>query len=47
LSGYLTPPNYPPLVLSILVNHFDRPVRAVRPAIDEIILLLANLHSCR
>lgn len=46
LSGYLNPPNYPPLVLSILVNHFDQPVSAIWPAIDEIVLLLAGLRQC-
>jgi D-alanyl-D-alanine carboxypeptidase/D-alanyl-D-alanine-endopeptidase (penicillin-binding protein 4) len=46
LSGYLDPPNYPPLAFSILLNHFDQPVRSVRPAIDEIVLLLGRLRSC-
>ncbi|MDX2213104.1 MAG: D-alanyl-D-alanine carboxypeptidase/D-alanyl-D-alanine-endopeptidase [Oculatellaceae cyanobacterium bins.114] len=46
LSGYLDPPNYPPLAFSILLNHFDQPVRTVRPAIDEIVLLLGRLRQC-
>ncbi|MGG6297597.1 D-alanyl-D-alanine carboxypeptidase/D-alanyl-D-alanine endopeptidase [Leptolyngbya sp. AN02str] len=46
LSGYLNPPNYPPLAFSILVNHFDQPVRSVRPTVDEIVLTLANLKPC-
>lgn len=46
LSGYLNPPTYPPLVVSILVNHFDQPVSAIRPAIDELVLLLGGLRQC-
>jgi D-alanyl-D-alanine carboxypeptidase/D-alanyl-D-alanine-endopeptidase (penicillin-binding protein 4) len=46
LSGYLDPPNYPPLVVSILVNHFDQPVRTIRPVIDELVMLLAQLETC-
>ncbi len=46
LSGYLNPPTYPPLVVSILVNHFDQPVSTIRPAIDELVLLLAGLRQC-
>lgn len=46
LSGYLDPPNYEPIAFSILVNHFDRPVREVRPAIDAIVLQLAQLQAC-
>lgn len=46
LSGYVDPPNYPPVAFSILVNHFDRPVREVRPAIDAIVLQLAQLQAC-
>ncbi|MBD2460370.1 D-alanyl-D-alanine carboxypeptidase/D-alanyl-D-alanine-endopeptidase [Oscillatoria sp. FACHB-1407] len=46
LSGYLDPPNYSPLVFAILLNHFDQPVRTVRPAIDEIVLLLGRLRDC-
>lgn len=45
LSGYLEPLHSPPLAFSILVNHFDQPVRTVRPAIDEIVLLLAQLQT--
>jgi serine-type D-Ala-D-Ala carboxypeptidase/endopeptidase (penicillin-binding protein 4) len=47
LSGYLNPSNYPSLVFSIIVNHFDQPVREVRPVIDEIVLLLGQLHNCQ
>jgi serine-type D-Ala-D-Ala carboxypeptidase/endopeptidase (penicillin-binding protein 4) len=46
LSGYLDPPHYSPLVFSILLNQFNQPVRQVRPAIDEIVLLLSQLTDC-
>lgn len=46
LSGYLEPPNYPPLAVSILVNHFDQAVREIRPSMDEIVLRLADLQPC-
>ncbi|NEQ25223.1 MAG: D-alanyl-D-alanine carboxypeptidase/D-alanyl-D-alanine-endopeptidase, partial [Microcoleus sp. SIO2G3] len=46
LSGYLDPPIYEPIAFSILVNHFDVPVREVRPAIDAIVLQLAELQAC-
>jgi serine-type D-Ala-D-Ala carboxypeptidase/endopeptidase (penicillin-binding protein 4) len=46
LSGYLDPPHYAPLVFSIVLNQFDQPVRQVRPAIDEMVLLLSRLSGC-
>ncbi|MBD1868334.1 D-alanyl-D-alanine carboxypeptidase/D-alanyl-D-alanine-endopeptidase [Cyanobacteria bacterium FACHB-471] len=46
LSGYLELPDYQPLVFSILVNQSDQPVRIIRQAIDEMVLKLAQLHSC-
>lgn len=46
LSGYLEPPDYSPLVLSILINQFDRPAEEIQEAIDEIINLLAQLQRC-
>jgi D-alanyl-D-alanine carboxypeptidase/D-alanyl-D-alanine-endopeptidase (penicillin-binding protein 4) len=46
LSGYLDPPHYSPLVLSILLNQADQPIRQVRPAIDEMVLLLGQLTPC-
>jgi serine-type D-Ala-D-Ala carboxypeptidase/endopeptidase (penicillin-binding protein 4) len=46
LSGYLEPPNYSPLVLSILINQFDQPLGDIQEAIDEIVILLAQLHQC-
>ncbi|MFQ3627687.1 MAG: D-alanyl-D-alanine carboxypeptidase/D-alanyl-D-alanine-endopeptidase [Cyanobacteriota bacterium] len=46
LSGYLEPPQHPPLAISILVNHFDQPVRTVRPTIDDLVLRMAQVQSC-
>lgn len=46
LSGYVDPPNYEPLAISLLVNHFDRPVREIRPVMDEMVLTLARLQPC-
>ena len=46
LSGYLEPPDYSPLVLSILINQFDQPLGEVQEAIDEIVNLLAQLQKC-
>lgn len=46
LSGYLEPPDYDPLVLSILVNQFDQPLGEIQEAIDEIVELLAQLKRC-
>jgi serine-type D-Ala-D-Ala carboxypeptidase/endopeptidase (penicillin-binding protein 4) len=46
LSGYLEPPDYSPLVLSILINQFDQPLGEIQEAIDEIVNLLAQLQKC-
>ncbi len=46
LSGYLTPPNYPPLVFSILVNDGNASANTMRSAVDEVVLLLTRLRSC-
>jgi len=46
LSGYVTPPNYQPLVFSIVVNQSNLPPRTQRQAIDDIVLLLARLRNC-
>jgi serine-type D-Ala-D-Ala carboxypeptidase/endopeptidase (penicillin-binding protein 4) len=46
LSGYLTVPNYRPLVFSIIVNQSDLPISNLRTAIDEIVVLLTRLKSC-
>jgi D-alanyl-D-alanine carboxypeptidase/D-alanyl-D-alanine-endopeptidase (penicillin-binding protein 4) len=46
LSGYLDAPNYEPLVFSIVVNQSEQPAARLRQAIDDIVLLLAQLHRC-
>jgi D-alanyl-D-alanine carboxypeptidase/D-alanyl-D-alanine-endopeptidase (penicillin-binding protein 4) len=46
LAGYLYPPNYQPLVFSILVNHSNQSASELRQAIDEIVILLSQLKSC-
>jgi len=45
LSGYLDPPNYEPLVFSIIVNHAAQPGSQLRAAIDEMVLWLAQLQD--
>ncbi|MBF2089135.1 MAG: D-alanyl-D-alanine carboxypeptidase/D-alanyl-D-alanine-endopeptidase [Synechococcales cyanobacterium K44_A2020_017] len=46
LSGYLYPPNYDPVVFSILVNDPNLSLGAARQAMDDIILTLQQLQSC-
>ncbi len=46
LSGYLDAPDYEPLVFSIVVNQSDQPAARLRQAIDDIVLLLTQLHRC-
>jgi len=46
LSGYLTPPTYQPLVVSILVNQSDQSAATIRQAMDEVVVLLTRLRSC-
>ncbi|QZZ22977.1 D-alanyl-D-alanine carboxypeptidase/D-alanyl-D-alanine-endopeptidase [Leptothermofonsia sichuanensis E412] len=46
LSGYLSPPNYPPLVFSILVNQPDGSVSAMRSAVDDLVVALTRLREC-
>lgn len=46
LSGYLDPPTYEPLAVSIILNHSLQSGRENRAAIDEILLQLARLHNC-
>jgi D-alanyl-D-alanine carboxypeptidase/D-alanyl-D-alanine-endopeptidase (penicillin-binding protein 4) len=43
LSGYISPPQYDPLVFSIVVN---QATVDARPAIDEIVGLLVKLSAC-
>ncbi|MBD2412411.1 D-alanyl-D-alanine carboxypeptidase/D-alanyl-D-alanine-endopeptidase [Nostoc calcicola FACHB-389] len=46
LSGYVNAPKYQPLVFSIIVNQSEQPTTVVRQAIDEIVVLLAQLQRC-
>ncbi len=46
LSGYLNPPNHPPVVLSILLNNIDQPGSGMRAIIDEIVLEISQLNDC-
>ncbi|NEP15689.1 MAG: D-alanyl-D-alanine carboxypeptidase/D-alanyl-D-alanine-endopeptidase [Leptolyngbya sp. SIO4C1] len=46
LSGYLSPPQHPPVVLSILLNHVDQRGSILRQIIDEIVLQIAQLEDC-
>jgi D-alanyl-D-alanine carboxypeptidase/D-alanyl-D-alanine-endopeptidase (penicillin-binding protein 4) len=46
LSGYLSPPNYPPLVFSILVNQPGGSVSAMRSAVDDLVVALTGLREC-
>ena len=46
LSGYLNPNRYSPLVFSITVNNSNLKSNKIRQAIDEIIVILNNLHQC-
>jgi serine-type D-Ala-D-Ala carboxypeptidase/endopeptidase (penicillin-binding protein 4) len=46
LSGYISPPNYSPLVFSIIVNHTRKDTIQQRQAIDQIVEKLVMLRSC-
>ena len=46
LAGYFAPPQYEPLAFSIMVNHAPPSGAEVRRAIDDIVLLLAQLQDC-
>ncbi|MEA5508275.1 D-alanyl-D-alanine carboxypeptidase/D-alanyl-D-alanine-endopeptidase [Crocosphaera sp. UHCC 0190] len=46
LSGYLDPPNYSPLVFSILVNQSNLSPSQLREVIDQIVLTLGELKRC-
>jgi D-alanyl-D-alanine carboxypeptidase/D-alanyl-D-alanine-endopeptidase (penicillin-binding protein 4) len=47
LSGYVQPPQHPPIAFSILLNQSDRPLGEQRDAIDGIVQLLAQVKVCR
>ncbi|MBD2195235.1 MULTISPECIES: D-alanyl-D-alanine carboxypeptidase/D-alanyl-D-alanine endopeptidase [Calothrix] len=46
LAGYVNNAKYEPVVFSIMVNQSDRPASELRQAIDEIVVLLAQLQRC-
>ncbi|WP_295613716.1 D-alanyl-D-alanine carboxypeptidase/D-alanyl-D-alanine-endopeptidase [Chamaesiphon sp. GL140_3_metabinner_50] len=46
LSGYINPPQYSPLVFSIILNQHDRPTSQMVKVIDEIMVVLARLKQC-
>lgn len=45
LSGYVQPPNYEPLVFSIVINHSNQPASLLREKIDQLLLLVAQLQT--
>lgn len=45
LSGYVQPPNYEPLVFSIVINHSNQPASVLREKIDQLLLLVAQLRA--
>ncbi|HZG37054.1 MAG TPA: D-alanyl-D-alanine carboxypeptidase/D-alanyl-D-alanine-endopeptidase, partial [Nodosilinea sp.] len=45
LSGYVQPPNYEPLVFSIVINHSNQHASVLRQKIDELLLLVAQLRQ--
>ena len=45
LSGYINPPNYNPLVFSIIINSNDS-ASMLRNAIDEMVIILSRLRNC-
>ncbi|MBW4460979.1 MAG: D-alanyl-D-alanine carboxypeptidase/D-alanyl-D-alanine-endopeptidase [Nodosilinea sp. WJT8-NPBG4] len=45
LSGYVQPPNYEPLVFSLMINHSNQPATVLREKIDQLLLLVAQLRS--
>jgi serine-type D-Ala-D-Ala carboxypeptidase/endopeptidase (penicillin-binding protein 4) len=46
LSGYINPPQYVPLVFSIILNQHDRPTSQMVKVIDEVMVLLARVRRC-
>lgn len=45
LSGYVTPPNYSPIVFSIIVNSNNSP-STVRASVDSLVVALTRLRNC-
>jgi serine-type D-Ala-D-Ala carboxypeptidase/endopeptidase (penicillin-binding protein 4) len=46
LSGYINPPQYPPLAFSIIIDRHDRSTASMSKVIDEVVVLLAKLKQC-
>ena len=46
LSGYINPPQYAPLVFSIILNQHDRPTSQMVKVIDEMMVVLARVRQC-
>jgi serine-type D-Ala-D-Ala carboxypeptidase/endopeptidase (penicillin-binding protein 4) len=46
LSGYINPPQYSPLVFSIILNQHDRSTSQMVKVIDEVTVVLARLKQC-
>jgi serine-type D-Ala-D-Ala carboxypeptidase/endopeptidase (penicillin-binding protein 4) len=46
LSGYIDPPEYSPLVFSVMLNQHDRSTSQMVKIVDEIMVLLARLKKC-
>jgi serine-type D-Ala-D-Ala carboxypeptidase/endopeptidase (penicillin-binding protein 4) len=46
LAGYINPPQYSPLVFSIILNQHDRSTAQMVKVVDEIVVLLARLKQC-
>jgi serine-type D-Ala-D-Ala carboxypeptidase/endopeptidase (penicillin-binding protein 4) len=46
LSGYIDPPQYSPLVFSIILDRHDRPTSQMVKVIDEVVVVLARLKKC-
>ena len=46
LSGYVNPPQYSPLVFSIILNQHDRPTSQMVKVIDEVVVVLASIKQC-
>lgn len=45
LAGYLQPPDYPPLVFSLVINHAQAPTRQLRDAMDRVLELIGQLSQ--
>lgn len=46
LAGYLDPPSFPPLVVSLIVNQSELPGTALRQTLDQMVVQLARLRTC-